>query len=244
MNRIILITVFFILLFLQPYSLKAQFTIQLIGGYNLPLPDFNGKFPDDANKNPYPYFQKYGFSFGVNGKWHITKERNIGITLSASYTMFSSGELNLEVAEVTQTFKFNLLQVGVGGEYTFFPKNKINPFIGAELTLNYFTGKTESSSAPARRSDSKLTPATRFGFNAGIGLDYTITRQIGIVIGSKYHIANLIGKDNNYSSTTNEYTLLDGEFNYETNTWKSRTISYLQFYAGVSFYLGKLFKKK
>ncbi len=221
----------------------AQYTIQLTGGYNMPLPDLKGTWPDDSTKNPQPYYQKNGFNFGAVGKWHIDKKRNFGVTLSLSYNMFSSGDITYAGATATQ--KINFFQAAVGGEYTFLPKGKVNPFIGAEFTANFFSGKSTYTPTGGTATEFTLKSASRFGFNVGFGFDFSLHKQIGIVVGGKFHMPNLIGKsyDSTLTSTT-EYSLNDKEYTSGNTTWKARNMMYFQFYAGVSFYLGKPFKKK
>jgi hypothetical protein len=221
----------------------AQYTIQLTGGYNMPLPDLKGTWPDDSAKNPMPYFQKNGFNFGATGKWHIDKKRNFGVTLSLGYNMFSSGDITITGG--TESRKMNFFQAAVGGEYTFLPKGKVNPFIGAEFTANFFSGKWTTTPTSGTATEMTLKSASRFGFNVGFGFDFTLHKQIGIVVGGKFHMPNLIAKD--YDSTftsTTEYALNDKEYTSGGVTYKAKNMMYFQFYAGVSFYLGKPFKKK
>jgi opacity protein-like surface antigen len=88
-----------------------------------------------------------------------------------------------------------------------------------------------------------MKSASRFGIALGGGLDFAFSKNVGAVIGVKYNIANLIGKDSATSTTTGEYTLIDKEFTVGNITIPSKNISYIQLYAGVSFFLGQPKKK-
>ena len=96
--------------------------------------------------------------------------------------------------------------------------------------FNFFSGSFHSEEGTTT-TDLTLQSATRFGIQMGGGVDFRFSYNIGSVIGFKYSIANLIGKSEGTDVGTT-YALSDVRFG------KNRTISYLQLYAGVSFYFG------
>jgi outer membrane protein W len=92
----------------------------------------------------------------------------------------------------------NAFAVGLGVEYAFMPKGKVNPFIGLEFTGHFFSGKTEfdtGSTGNTATFSRDLKSASRFGAAVGFGLDFMLSKGIGVVVGAKYHLANLIGKE-------------------------------------------------
>lgn len=222
---------------------QPQVTVHVTGGYNLPMSPFKGTVGTDSNS----YFMKSGFSIGADGKYFLGKKRNVGITLSLGYNAFSSGDVVLFTGS-SNTFKskINIFTAGLGVEYDFMPKGKANPFIGAEFTGNFFSGKTTITTATTTDSSlGTLTSASRFGAQVNAGVDFTISKSIGAVIGIRYNLANLIGKKFDTTSTTaGEYPLDDAANG--SGSISSKSISYLQFYGGVSFYFNrpKMMRKK
>ena len=229
-------------------SLKAQtypvpkFSFHVHGGYTLPLPDLKGTFPDDitSGKNPTPYFVKSGFNFGADGKYFVDKKSTFGIMLSLTYTMLSSGDIGTTSPDTligtgTWKFKMNVFSIGVGAEYDFAPKRPANPFVNAQFTTNIFSGETEftpTSGGTAISSD--MSSAVRFGAMFAAGVDVKLSKKIGVIIGGRYAFLNLFGKDTT-ANTSTTYGLNDKE----TTTMKAKKITYLQFFAGISFYLGQ-----
>mgnify|MGYP001202626639 CR=1 FL=1 len=213
---------------------QPQIKVHVTGGYNLPLPDLKGEYPADTNS----LFQKSGFNAGADVKYYLGKKRNVGITLSGAYNSFSSGDVSVTGGTVVS--KVNIIAIGLGVEYSFMPKGKTNPFLGAEFTGNFFGGKTTTTPTTGTETESTMKSASRFGIGVGGGLDFTFNKSIGAVVGFKYNMANLIGKDSVTSTVTNEYTLIDKE----TVGSSSKNLSFIQIYAGVSFSFNHQKKKK
>ncbi len=235
----------------QTYPLH-QFSIHIHGGYTMALPDLKGEFPGDllSDKDPRPYFINNGFNFGADGKYYIDKKRTFGLVLSFTYSMLSSGDKAIDQATPygtdslgTGTYRFdmNIFTIGFGAEYNFAPKRPAQPFVNAQFTTNIIGGSIKydpSGSFPGTARDNSMESAVRFGAMFGAGVNVKLSRSVGIIIGGRYAFANLFGKD-----STGSYFGEDGSSTYglndkETTKYKSRKMPYLQFYAGVSFYLG------
>jgi hypothetical protein len=233
-------------------ALKAQtypvhkFSFHFHGGYTMSLPDLKGEFPADLTngKNPTPYFVNNGFNFGVDGKYFVDKKKTLGIILTLTYTMLSSGDKGITDLDTNSIFgigtgtwraNMNIFTIGVGAEYDFAPKRPANPFVNAQFTTNIIGGnvKFDQSGGNVPSYSADMESAVRFGAMFGAGVDVKLSRSIGVVIGGRYHFANLFGKDST-TSTSTTYGLNDKE----TTTMKSRKMAYLQFFAGMSFYFG------
>ncbi|MCI0448225.1 MAG: porin family protein [Chlorobi bacterium] len=223
---------------------QPQFTIHLTGGYNLPLPDLKGDLLDSADLMN-TFGMKLGYGFGADGKYYLGKKRNVGITLALGYQLFSNSEDTSQYIGRDIKTKLNAFTVGLGIEYAFMPKGKTNPFIGAEFTGHFFSGNTEFTSGSTNFS-ADLKSASRFGLGIGAGIDFALSKSVGIVVGGKYHLANLIGKEepDTTAISTTEYQLVDKEYTVGTTTIEAKNISYIQFYAGVSFFLNQPKKMK
>lgn len=211
---------------------QPQIKVHVTGGYNLPLPDLKGD-PLDSADRVNTFGMKSGFNVGADVKYYLGKKRNVGLTLSGAYNSFSSGEFTTTGA--TNIGKMNIITIGLGAEYAFMPKGKTNPFLGLELTGNFFSGNFKTTPTGGTETEATLKSASRFGLAIGGGLDFTFNKSIGAVVGVKYNLANLIGKDSATSTTTNEYALVDKEFTVGTTTISAKNISFIQIYAGVTF---------
>lgn len=223
---------------------QPQLIIHVKGAYDLPLPDLKGDILDSADQIN-TFGMKLGYGFGADAKYYLGKKRNVGITLDLGYQIFQNSEdtvggpgLIFSGKEVK--YNLNAFNVGLGVEYNFMPKGKAKPFIGAEFTGHFFSGKVEGNPLTGNQNELTMESASRFGAAIGAGVDIAFSKNIGMVIGGKYHLANLIGKDYDSTATaTNEYRLTDKEFTIGTTTIEAKNISYLQLYLGLSFYLNQ-----
>ena len=227
---------------------QPQIIVNLTGGYNLPLPDLKGDFPETlggSTADSNTYLIKQGFNFGLTGKYALGKKRNVRINLGFAYNMFSQSK-DYDVSGVTGTFKnkMNIININAGVEYAFMPKGKVNPYLGLDLGAYLYSGNFETTGFTTNTT-MDLKSASRFGGAIGGGLEFNLSKQVGANLGFKYHLANLIGKE--YDSTgavVNEYRLDDKEHTVGTETISAKNISYLQISAGVSFFFNQPKAKK
>lgn len=241
---------FFILIIASAGSLYAQpkFVIAVTGGYNLPLPQLKGTI-DSANSSlGESYFVKTGFNLGLSGKYAVDKKGRIRLTFGGSYNKFSGEEAYSHTNDISYHTNMSIISANLGAEYSFTPREKTAPFIGLDLTGNFFSGKTEVTvTAPAATdhddfgtTTTTLKSASRFGLAIGGGVDVAFNKSIGAVFGAKYHFANLVGKEYLISSAAGEYNLNDKE----NGTLKAKNIMYFQIYLGITFYLNQQKKAK
>jgi opacity protein-like surface antigen len=231
----------FLVLSANTYS-QPKFTINVFGGYNLPLPDLKGDVTDSVDREG-TYVTKNGFNAGFIGKYTVDKRGMFKITLGGSYNSFSGEGDYVHTNNVHIHKKINILTIGLGAEYAFLPKGKVNPFLGLDLTGNFFSGEDEETVTAITDHDEgsetlKLKSASRFGIGVGGGVDFAFSKNVGALAGFKYHLANLIGKEHSETTAAGEYNLNDAEHTHDSETISSRNISFLQFYAGMSFYFG------
>jgi outer membrane protein W len=239
---LLIITFVFIGLNSSVYS-QPQLKINVFGGYNLPLPDLKGDLESTTDAQN-TYLMKMGFGFGANAKYYLGKKRNVGVTLGLGYQLFSnSADTSAALLSSNIKTKLNAFTAGLGVEYSFMPKGKAQPFFGAEFTAHFFSGETELTYAGTTQK-ATLKSASRFGAAVGAGVDIKLSKQIGIVIGAKYNLANLIGKAYDSVTTATEYNLNDKEHTSGSTTIKSRNISYIQAYLGLTFFLNEPKRRK
>lgn len=225
---------------------QPQVTIHLKGGYNLPFPDLKGDLTDSADRTN-TLGIKMGYGFGADVKYFLGKKRNVGITLDLMYNLFSNSEDTVAGIGKDVKNKLNAFTAGLGIEYAFMPKGKVNPFVGLEFTGHFMSGNYEYTGVDTSGATTTITAdmksASRFGAALGFGLDFKLSKSIGIVVGGKYHLANLIGKEGPDTTAvvinTTEYPLIDKEYTVGGTTFDAKNISYLQAYLGISFYLNQ-----
>jgi opacity protein-like surface antigen len=232
----ILIPVFALLICVNIFS-QPKMVIHVTGGYTLPAADFGGTYSEPFI--PEHYYMKPGPNLGADVKYLINKQRTLGLLAAGSYNIFQTddlGGLSNEFGDMySYKYKLNVLSISLGMEYRFLTAAKFKPFINAELAGYIYNG----TATPSLSSFSVINiKSTRFGFALGTGVDWNLTKNFGFVLGAKYNFANLIGKKDSTESTTAYQTgLVDKEFTKYNITFPSRQIQYLQFYAGVSFFL-------
>jgi|SRR4030095_1698715 len=241
---------------------QPKVTVNITGGYGVPLGDFKIEVPTDrrADADTFPYFTKQLINFGAAGKLAIGKKGNFRVVLVLGYNMFSNNTDAIFRADstgtlVTTTFKpkVNVLSVNLGGEWAFMPKGKVNPFIGARIAANFFSGEFEFGQSvfvkgAQRDAPMDMKSETRIGFIFDGGVDFMLSKQVGAVIGLNYHLINPLGKgaDDPSEVGENEIDLGDAEHTEDGQTIGPRSISSFNGYVGVSFYFGapKKVKKK
>ena len=248
MKKAFLVLLLFSIISLGNLYTQPRFVIAVTGGYNLPLPQLKGTI-DSANSTlGESYFVKTGFSFGLAGKYALDKKGRVRVTFGGSYNKFTGNETYSHTNTVDFHTSMNIISANLGAEYSFTPREKTAPFIGLDLTGNFFSGKTEETVTAASTTDhndfgtttTNLKSASRFGIALGGGVDVAFNKSIGAVFGAKYHFANLVGKDYIASSSAGEYNLNDKE----NGSIKAKNIMYFQIYLGVTFYFNQQKKSK
>lgn len=255
----LLYTALFFTAFINLFSYsQTKWNLTFTGGYSLPVADLKGNFPDTLGINSILNFEKSltlltsgGFNIGAIAKYCVDTTGKARVTGGFNYNSFTgSKDYSRNPGTLTYKNKVNIFTISLGAEYGLFPKKKINPFIGLDVALNFYSGKIEAlgdtSFTVQRKSESRL------GVIATAGADIKLNKSIGVVVGVKYALTNLIGKKTELTSVTLPIT--DDEepgsstskelgLNDEENTNNpSKTLNYLQFYAGISFYFGEIIR--
>ena len=193
------------------------------------------------------YFVKTGFNLGLTGKYAVDKKGRIRITFGGSYNKFTGEESYSHTNDIDFHTNMSILSANLGAEYSFTPREKTAPFVGLDLTGNFFSGKTEETVTAASTTDhdnfgtttSTLKSASRFGLAIGGGVDVAFNKSIGAIFGAKYHFANLVGREYLTTSAAGEYNLNDKE----NGSVKAKNIMYFQIYLGLTFHFGQQKKK-
>ncbi len=225
---------------------QATATVQFVGGYSMPLGDYHGTFGETratflygGNPDSNSYFMKHGFNYGIFIKIPVTKKSNFSIKGGVNFHNFGqSKEYSNDTGSITISLTQNLFAVTMGADYDFgYFKNKLRPFIGAELSANFFSGSYEEDYIDSVETRD-LNATTRMGVNLVAGADYRLHNNIGVLAGVRFVYANLIGKNYDVDTKT-RYGLNDESYTLDNVTYPSRNITYLQFFGGLSFYFGR-----
>lgn len=237
---------------------QTKWNLTITGGYTLPVADLKGSFPDTLGTSNLINFEKSGtlltsggFNIGAIAKYCVDSTGKARFTGGFNYNSLSgSHDYSRNPGTLTYKNKVNIFTISVGAEYGLFPRKKINPFIGLDLAMNFYSGKIEASGDTTliiqRKSES------RFGVIANVGADIKLNKNLGMVVGVKYALTNLIGKKTELTEVTSpltddeepgSFTSRELGLNDEENSINpSKTLNYIQFYAGISFYFGDLIK--
>ncbi len=237
---------------------QTKFNLNIHAGYSMPLSQLSGDFPDTLNSSGRLDFTKAsslltkgGFNAGATLKYAVDTSGNARLTGGLNFSSFS-GSQDYKNGLRTYKSKVNIITFSLGGEYSFSPEKKVNPFLGLEGTGNFFSGKVESSGDTSFSLSRK--GESRFGIILGTGVNVQLKENIAIVIGVKYAMANLIGKSTETTTTTNTTTDDEGEGSSllllelplndtETSSNRTKNLNYFQFYAGISINFGDKLKK-
>lgn len=248
-----------VLIIVSSAGSQTKFSLNIYGGYTIPVADMQGDFPDTSNTGLLNFnksstlLTKSGFNIGVSGKYVIDtlgKAKVIGgLNINS---LKGSKDYSRPTGILSYKNSVTIFTISAGFEYNFFPKKKFNPFAGLELAGNFYSGKIvasgESNQTFQRKSEA------RFGVIAGGGIVISMSPKIGIVIGVKYALTNLIGKKSEIVTTSTgtavsetedpgSGTLIELPLNDETNsTVKGKSLNYVQIYTGISFNLGAAVK--
>lgn len=239
MNKIIAAITILLIIISGACNSQPRLTLHAYGGYSIPLPKLRGDISQTVNYNDYG--MKYGYNFGVDGKFTVEKSSRIKVTASVNYNLFRNNDVFTEI-NGNQTRKMNILTAGIGVEYSFLPKNNLNPFLGVEFTGNFFSGSLINQIGDTVHTELNQKAESRYGLVINAGIDVISSKQIGIVAGVRYNMANLFGKDS-ASVSQDEYALWDKRLDVNGTSVDAKNIQYLQLYAGVSFYLMQPKKK-
>ena len=251
MKKLILIALFGITMLVSQFSFaQNKLSFALYGGYSVPTADLKGEM-DFADFNAHMfqnnYSMKSGFNFGGAAKYALDRMGNLQATLSLDYNGFSrtADTTAVEGAE-TADLKMNIFSANLGVQYNFMPNQKVNPYVGLDFSNNFISGSSKvTTNSTTTSTDKTLKSAWRGGLQFGAGIDFAVSPNVGILVGAKYNLANLIGKDTTSSTGTTEYALNDKEYTPApgASLVSAKSISYIQIYAGVSIYMNRILRK-
>lgn len=235
---------------------QPKLTFSLTGGYGAPLGDFTQDIPttERADADNFPYYTNKMWNIYGQGKLATGKSGNFRAVFGIGYNMFSNSTNAIFKADSTGTLvttsfepNVNVLTIALGGEWAFLPKGQVNPFVGLDMAINFFGGDFTFGQpvyvkGAERTSPMDMKSETRVGLIFDGGVDFMVSKQVGITTGLNFNILNLIGKgaDDEAEIGPNEIDLGDSEHTLDDGVTvsPSKTLTSINGYLGVSFYFG------
>jgi len=248
---------------------SPTFTIDIVGNYSVPVQESKGDNIGEffTFKN---YGTKFGWGGGFNLKFGLGPRGQYRPYVSLGYTQLQNKDDNTAyiAANVingvypnpnstpasgpgSSEMFLRMPYFGAGFEYAVTnvdrKKRMWYPFFGVEFLMSVIAGtyRQISTTAAPENSPNVETAFTiksdvRLGIGAGLGATIRFGKYAGITFGSKYKLANLIGKKSDPLQEQNKMNLLDkaaSELN--ANLSKDRNIGYVELYLGATIFLGK-----
>jgi len=223
---------------------QPKATVQLIGGYSIPLPDLKGTFGESpgkltVNSDSNTFFMKSGSNYGLVFKIPVKRKNPVNILGSLSINSFGQKKLYTDTSGYFEAdISLIITTIGLGLEYSFAgKKTAFNPYASFEFTINLFSGQFTTSTG-TDPTILNLNNTIRAGIQATAGIDYVLHNNVGITAGLKYAFANMIGKSSAQDVRPTYYLNDDDRFDVGV-FYPARKITYFQIFGGISFYFGR-----
>jgi len=211
----------------------------IYGSFGFPFAPLKGNISTISLNNgatsAVSYFEKWAVGGGISEKLPVGNKGKFKVVINFNYSVFlNSGTDSLGVNSIKP--KIEIFQTSLGGEYAITKLDRIEPFIGADITASIFGGSLQIDNSVLGTSvTADYNSVSRFGVDFGAGVDYKINKDFGFVLGGKYNISNIIGKS---TDLTGAHELNDAGYSVNGINIKSKTISYINLYLGFSIYIG------
>jgi opacity protein-like surface antigen len=173
-----------------------RFILQVTGGLNvgaLELTSHNGGFNREDYNTGKNFSTRNGYGFNIIGKIPLSKKGTFWLDIISGFDRFQSDLMadNTEEGKVS----YNSINFGLGIEYNFTSTHKVKYYIGVNPLFSFISGDAQLSNPDNNRVDVNITSSFRMGYQAFLGLDYALSRNVGINCGIRFTHANLLLKD-------------------------------------------------
>jgi hypothetical protein len=120
-------------------------------------------------------------------------------------------------------------------------ENKSSFNFGGEFIATLITGRAYETIQNAKESYVTINPSLRFGVGVNTSYAYRFEDWVGFHVGTKLSLPNIFSKSSEMTDQAGYISLLD-DSNIALNPLLSskRVIGFMQLYAGMTFYLGKM----
>jgi len=212
---------------------------------NFATNDAHGSSVSDPNT----YGMVWGRGATLYTKIGFGLRKNHRLTLSATYNhMVNDTENKLPFfvftpKEGSPYSKFDIFTGAIGYEYAFNARCRNKQYLGFAVTTNLISGEAFFVKSPTESVMMTYDNAFRIGAMISTGYEFIIDKnyQVGILLGLKYHLMNILNTQNGVNS------LNDGAGTPGPQFWRRigmLSLNFgLNFYTGVKPYYGPQYKK-
>jgi hypothetical protein len=251
--------------------------VELVGFYGLPMMDAKGEVGDFFAFKNYGLKTGFGGEINIKVpldkkgslrptlslgyvQFQNNDDNNAWIDTNRIQNGFPVNKIYAPVVGTSNLY-IRSAYAGLGFEYAFTKADKkgiITPFAGIDFDLNVMWGLYKQRPdptlgvIPGQASSGVEISYTiksdiRFGLGLGVGSSFRLSKAFGLTVGTKFKIANLLGKKSERTALAsvdpndeNKMNLLDkADVTLNSQLSKDRSIGYMQFYLGFSFFVGK-----
>jgi outer membrane protein assembly factor BamD len=185
------------------------------------------------------YSLNFLVGFGGRFRYAIGENRNIRLVAGINADRLLNKSFSKALSGVQDNTILDLTYPSIGIEYSFNPFSRIEPFAGIDFTASRISGGMNWSPLISGISDMTLKPVWRYGIQLGAGADIITSKKISIVVGLKYHMANLFGKEADTTTLGNyNVNLNDDGYTYNDVNYGQTDINYIKLYVGVAYKFG------
>ncbi len=219
-------------------------TLTFTGGFSIPLGIMKGTFGETyatskANPDSSTYFLTKGINVGIGLSKSLNKKKQLRFLGGLNYNSFSQSASYVDSSSTLDIdTKMNIFSFEGGIEYRHTTRtSKLNPFVSASISANLYSGSEVTTFSVGDAQTYTLNSAFRLGLILGGGIDITLGDRLGIVVGTKYSMSNLIGKKSDGNVGT-KFSLNDKAGTVNGENFMDRNIYFIQIYTGITLYLG------
>lgn len=214
----------FLIFIIVTNSYAKEFTISTYIGYSFPLGDFkdNSNIYSNCNKDPYgknPNIKidntsmNNSFYYDFSLSYNISKDLKLNAILNRISNKFTginvtSSQVNVNTHQLltnSNNPEFNATNLAIGIDYDFIRFDKLTFFGGIEPNIAFIKYNTFSyyPAVPTPYIIENEISKTSFGISGKIGAEYSITKDLSIILSCKYA---MIFIDYNHEALSTAYS--------------------------------------
>lgn len=219
------------------------FTLQFSSNYNYGVYELSGNKNGDFDAEELQKGESFGVRHGIGGvitaKIPLHKQGYLRLNVSIMLNRFSStfSKLFANNGKV-QSANYNVISGCVGIENNFTPNYKIKTFIGGGIIASVISGKVNMYDNEVIMRNLSVVPAFRLGISVYSGLEYMLSKQIGLNCGFRFTHANLWLKQSKVSANPDEIYLNDKLISPKIPYSGFKQFAWGSFFMGLNLYFG------
>jgi len=250
-------------------KIKPFIEINVNGGYNYSIFDLKGSGDLKSFWNFTDYAMGSGFGTNANIKLGVfaTRMAQLKIKMELSYSHFSKSDTraynvgSVELGWPNKTYhnpgvpftprdtagestvRLNMPGMSFGLECAVFTdrENKSAFNFGADFMATLITGRAYETVINKSETYVTVNPSLRFGIGLTSSYSYRFENWVGFHVGTKLSLPNIFSKSSEMTDQSGYISLLDaGNIALNPMLKSSRLIGFMQLFAGMTFYIGKM----